>query len=95
MLRLPDIAAYDAAKARLGGGRDELVPASILDAMLAGENPTRVWHQYRGLTITQLAEKAGLSAAYVSRIETGARQGRTETMRALATALNVDLDDLT
>lgn len=92
---LADIAAYDAAKARLADGRDELVPAGILDAMLAGENPTRVWRRYRSLTIAQLAEKAGLSAAYVSQIETGAREGRTETMRALAKALGVDLNDLT
>lgn len=92
---LADIAVFDAAKARLADGRDELAPASVLDAMLAGENPVRVWRRYRGLTIAQLADKVGLSAAYVSQIETRAREGRTETMRALATALNVDLDDLT
>ncbi len=91
---LADIAAYDDAKARLSDGRDEPVPASVVDAMLAGQNPIRVWRRHRGLTITQLAGKAGLSAAYVSQIETGAREGRTETLHALAKALNVDLDDL-
>lgn len=92
---LADVAAYDSAMKGVAEGREEFIPIEMVDAMLNGESPVRVWRQHRALTIAQLAEKAGLSAAYVSQIETGTRAGRTETMRALAAALDVDLDDIT
>ena len=91
---LADIAAYDAAKQALAEG-EELIPMEMVNAMLDGENPVRVWRQHRGLTIAQLAEKSELSAAYVSQIETGARAGTVETLGKVAAALGVDLDDLT
>jgi transcriptional regulator with XRE-family HTH domain len=36
-----------------------------------------------------------LNFAYLSQIETGARKGTTATMKKLAEALGIDLDDLT
>lgn len=92
---LADVAAHDAATKAVAEGREELVPAALADAMLAGENPVRAWRQYRGLTIARLAEVAGLSAAYLSQIETGTRAGTVETLGRIAFALAVDLDDLT
>jgi len=41
-----------------------------------------------------LAEKAKISAAYLSQIEGGAREGSITTMKALANALSLVLDDL-
>ena len=43
----------------------------------------------RELTQEQLAEAAGLSAAYLSRIEAGARRATLEVLREIATALDV------
>lgn len=91
---LADIAAYDAAKKDLDEGRGELLPAALVDRMIAGESPVRVWREHRGLTLAELATAAGLSAAYVSQIETGSRAGTTKTLQALAKALTVELDDI-
>ena len=74
--------------------RQEAVPIELADRLLAGENPVRVWREYRGLSLTALAEKAELSKSYLSQIETGERTGPVDTMRQIARALAVDLDDL-
>ena len=91
---LADVRAYDEAMRRLASSEDELVPADIVNRILDGENALRVWREYRGLTVKQLAEKAGVSAPFVSQIETGQRDGSIETMRKIADVLKLSLDDL-
>ena len=91
---LDDVKAYDEAKRRLAAGEDELVPAEIVDRLLSGENPVRVWREHRGLKAQTLAERSRISAAYLSQIEGGQRDGSFETMRRIAEALQVSLDDL-
>ena len=92
---MADIRAYDRAKERLEAGTDEMIPADFADRILDGESPVRVWREYRGLSIKQLAAGANISAAYLSQIEGGSRNGSLSTLRALAKALSLDVDDLT
>ena len=73
----------------------EAVPTELVDRLLAGENAVKVWREYRGLTQRALAARTGLNFAYLSQIETGARKGTTATMKKLAEALGIDLDDVT
>lgn len=61
---LDDVAAYDCAKATLSTGDDALVPAVIVDAILGGESPVRIWRQHRGLSQSQLGEAAGISQIF-------------------------------
>lgn len=89
-----DLAAVARFEERLAKGEEELVPAAMVDRMLGGENPVRVWREYRGLTATALAEKAGIAQPYLSQIETGKRDGTVETYRRIAEALRVTVDDL-
>ncbi len=91
---LMDVQAYDKAKQRLAAGEDEMVPAAFADRILDGENKVRVWREYRTLSVKELAERAEISAAYLSQIENGDREGSVSTMKALAAALSLDLDDL-
>lgn len=91
---LADVQAYDRAMQNLASGKDELIPAACADRILDGENPVRVWREYRGLSVKKLAEQASISSAYVSQIESGERNGSLATMKALAAALSLDLDDL-
>lgn len=92
--QLADIAVYDEAKRRLAASEDELLPAAMVDRLLAGESPIKVWREHRRLSASQLAKRAGLSQAYVSQLETGRRDGSVAALGALARALGVDLDDL-
>jgi DNA-binding XRE family transcriptional regulator len=91
---LQDIRDYREAKALIESGEEELLPAHVTFSIIAGENPVKVWREYRGLTQKQLAEAAGISAAYLSQIETGKRNGKTAVLQAIARALNLDLDDV-
>ena len=91
---LADIAAGHRAKKRLAQGKDEAIPAEFADRILDGENPVRVWREFRGLTVKALAAKAGIRPAFLSQIETGAREGSVATLKALARALRLTLDDV-
>lgn len=91
---LEDVSAYDEAKRKLAAGDEELVPQEIADRLIDGENPVRVWREYRGLSGRALAEAAGMSAAYLSQIESGRRDGSFDTMRRIADILKISLDDL-
>ena len=91
---LEDIRDYDAAKAALEKGEDELIPSEVVFAIIEGENPIKVWREYRGLTQQQLANAAGISKPYLSQIETGKRKGTADILSAIAKALDVSLDDI-
>jgi DNA-binding XRE family transcriptional regulator len=89
-----DAALLDDFARKLAAGEEETIPESVLDALLAGESPLKVWREYRGLTQEALAARAGISKAYVSQIESGKRQGAIKTLQAIARVLDLSLDDL-
>lgn len=89
-----DIATVRRFKERLASGEEELVPAAIVDRLVAGENAIRVWREHRGLSASSLAEKAGIAQAFLSQIETGKRDGTVTTLKKIADALAVTVDDL-
>lgn len=91
---LADLQTYDRAKAALAAGEDELIPADYVNRLLNGENPLRVYRDLRGMTQAALGGKAGVGRVTVAEIETGRKQGSITTLRALANALGVSLDDL-
>jgi DNA-binding Xre family transcriptional regulator len=70
-----------------------LLPHDFMRRLLAGENPVKVWREFRGLTQTQLAERAGFGQSDISRIE-GGHNVRFSTMGAIAAALDISLDEL-
>src|SRR3989338_11657265 len=73
---------------------EELIPGEIVDKLLDGENPIKVWREYRKMTQEDLAIKSGISKPYLSQLETGKRQGSASCLQAIAHALNVTIDDL-
>lgn len=89
-----DRASVQAFRRRLAEAAEELIPAAMVDRLLAGENRIRVWREHRGLTVRALAEKSGVGQPFLSQIETGKREGTVDTLRKIASALSVSLDDL-
>ncbi len=73
----------------------ECVPIGVVDRLIARENPVRVWREHRGHSLRQLAERAGVGTGYLSQIENGERKGTVGTLKKIAAALDVELDDLT
>lgn len=72
----------------------ERIPAEVINRILDGENPVKVWREFRGLVQKELAAKAGISKAYLSQIEIGKRTGRANVLKAIADALGVTIDEL-
>ncbi len=75
-------------------GAADSIPPEVLERLLDGEHPLKVFRRYRALTQKQLAELTGLNATYLSQIEIRKRHGSTRVYRRLATALGVDIGDL-
>ena len=91
---LADLQAHDRVMADLAAGREERVPAAYARRMIAGESPLRVWRHLRGLTQSALAQASGANRVQIADIEAGRKNGSLETVRKLAEALGVGVDDL-
>ncbi len=78
----------------LEAGQEELIPSEVVERLVSGQSPIKVWRQYRGLSQAQLAEAIGVSQAYVAQLETGQRQGKPDLFKKMAEALGVVVDDL-
>lgn len=87
---LADLQAYDRAIAEGG----ESIPAELVNRMIDGESPLRVYREYRGLTQSSLAAASGVNRVQIADIEAGRGKGSVETMRKLAVALHLTIDDL-
>lgn len=91
---LEDLRAYDRAKTRLASGEDELVPAEFVRRIVAGESALRVFRDWRGFTQMRLAELAGVNRVQIADIEAGRKAGSVDTVKRLADALGVTIDEL-
>jgi DNA-binding XRE family transcriptional regulator len=91
---LADVKAYDAVKARIERGEDELIPLEITERRLAGESAVKIWREYRGLTQEGLAKVSRVSRPMIAAIEARHKKGGIATLKKLARALRVDLDHL-
>ena len=91
---LEDIRDFDAISAAIERGDEELIPAEVVNAILDGKNPVKVWREYRGLTQQQLADAVEISKPYLPQIETGKRTGTTDVLSTTAKALDVSLEQI-
>ena len=89
-----DVQAALAIEAKIASGEEELIPAEVVDRLLAGEAPLRVWREFRQLTQVALAEASGVNRVQIVEIEAGRSTGSVHTLCKLAMALAVDVDDL-
>ena len=87
-----DVRAYREAKTEEDG--KERIPGEIVDRLVDGENPVKVWREYRGLKQTELAEKLEVSKGYLSQIENGGKTGTVKLYVKMAKVLNLEIDDL-
>ena len=87
---LADVPAYDAAMSILGDG----MPVAFFTCIIQGENPVRVIREWRGLAQAELARRAGLHRVQLHDVETGKSRGSVDTLKAIAGALGVGLDDI-
>ena len=81
---------YRRLTANMPGETD--LPDAVLDQLATGlHHPVKILRKYRGLTQNDLAQAARLSRPYLTEIETGKKAGSISVMKAIATALNVNV----
>lgn len=86
---------YDAAMRKIGGVVDEdLFPQEVVNRVLRGEHPVKVFRQYRRLSVEQLAKKTGLSAHYIEDVEEGYRDAPRFALEKIAKALRVEIEEI-
>ncbi len=86
---LSDIQAYDLAKQDC----QETFPAEVVYAIaLHGENPVKVYREYRQLSLAELAHNIDLSPESLQAIEQNINFATDEDLKAIADTLQVDID---
>jgi transcriptional regulator with XRE-family HTH domain len=65
-----------------------------MERLVNGENPVRVWREYRGLSVDELAERAGIPPSRLTEIENGQRGANPYTTTSLAETLRLHPEDL-
>lgn len=88
------IRAALAVEARIARGKEELIPANVVDRLIDGEPPLRVWREFRDQSQAALARASGVNRVQIVDIETGRSSGSVHTLRKLADALRIAVDDL-
>ena len=83
-----DVAIYDARKAEMVCGANAALPVEVSAAMLRGASLLTALRKWRGLTQNDLANRLEISQGYLSDLESGRRKGASETLEALASALD-------
>lgn len=86
---LSDIEAFDLAKSR----NEETFPSEVVYSLIFdGENPIKVYRQYRNLTRENLADQVNISVQLLTEIEHNIKLASLEILQSIASILNVDLD---
>lgn len=92
--RLSDLLAFDRIQAKLAAGEEEHIPAKRARRLIEGEIPLRFYRKFRGLTQVKLSALSGVCRVQITEIEAGRNNGSVETVRKLANALDVTIEDL-
>jgi len=88
-----DVALLNAAKIADDGC--PTLPLDLFEDVMAGEmHPLTAWRKVTKMTQASLAKKAGIRVATLSDIEGGKIDPRFGTVKALADALGVGIDDV-
>jgi DNA-binding XRE family transcriptional regulator len=91
--------AKDARTARrvigeIDSGVETVLSESELDEFLNAKSPLAFWREKRGVTQANLAKATGIAQGFLSEIESGKKPGTPETLKKIAQALNIKIDDL-
>jgi hypothetical protein len=74
--------------------REDHLPIELVERLFAGEHPIRIWREHRKLSVSALAELAGVSRSYLTEIEARQKPGSAKAYAALAVALRIPLESV-
>lgn len=74
--------------------RADALSVDLVERLIAGESPIRVWRRHRKFKQSELAKVTGNSVTLLNEMEAGTKRGSIETLKKFARALNVTSEDL-
>ena len=70
------------------------IPHEVALAIIRGERPIVAFRAYHGVTVRDLAARAGIAPGYLSEIERGRKPGSATALSRIAEALGTTIDAL-
>ena len=91
--------AADAKTARhvlkqIASGAETVLSESDVDEFLKAKTPLAFWRMKRAMTQANLAKATGIAQGFLSEIESGQKPGTPATLKKIAEAINIKIDDL-
>jgi ribosome-binding protein aMBF1 (putative translation factor) len=81
------------AEERLMPGEEQL-PDDLKARLLGGENAIRIWREFRGLSLEELAKRADVTESFVTLVDRGRPTCRIDKLKRIAEALGVHLENI-
>jgi DNA-binding XRE family transcriptional regulator/mRNA-degrading endonuclease RelE of RelBE toxin-antitoxin system len=91
---LEDSEIAERSRREIEAGTEEFLTHAEVTQALAAKTPLAFWRKKRDLTQAALADAAGISQAFLSEIESGQKPGTAATLKKIADALRIKVDDL-
>jgi DNA-binding XRE family transcriptional regulator len=91
---LRDSAIAERSRREIETGEAELLTHAEVKEMLAAKTPLAFWRKKRGMTQAELANATGVAQGFLSEIESGQKPGTAATLKKIADALRITVDDL-
>lgn len=91
---LEDMQAIEKHRSDVAHQREESVSSDFVKRMIDGESLLTLWREHRSLSINKLAQISGVNRIQIGEIEKGTKSGSIHTLKKLADALGVLVDDL-
>ncbi len=89
-----DAATLERLAADVASGDERTYPHEVIQALVDGVHPVKVFREYRNMTPAQLASACDVTSAHIYQIESGKRSMSVDVLRKMAQALDVDADML-
>lgn len=73
--------------------KHEQFPIALVEKLILGtESKIKIFREYKGYNLTQLAKAIEVSEAYLSQIENQKRKGSIDLYKKIAKSLDIDVD---
>lgn len=89
-----DAATLERLAADVASGDEKTYPHEVIQALVDGVHPVKVFREYRNMTPAQLASACNVTPAHIYQIESGKRSMSVDVLRKMAQSLDVDADML-
>jgi DNA-binding XRE family transcriptional regulator len=73
---------------------DVTIPHAVVKANVRGDTMVKAWREYLGMTQEELALKAGISQPAVAKLEKPGSNPRRATLKKLADAMGLEVEQL-